>query len=93
MFNLVDNWESIEQHTRQLELYSKAGSYQVKNVKGGVEVKVRVGQFGFVMNKAPKITTNTATVTAIINHNSHIISPPSFYPVPDFSAFIRLLRK
>ena len=48
MVNLVENWESIEQHTRQLESYSKVGSYRIKNVKGGVEVKVRVGQFGFV---------------------------------------------
>jgi hypothetical protein len=48
MVNLVENWESIERHTRQLESHSKVGSYQVKTVSGGVEVKVRIGQFGFV---------------------------------------------
>ena len=48
MVNLVEKWESIEEHTRLLESHAKVGSYQLKNMKGGVEVRVRVGQFGFV---------------------------------------------
>ena len=48
MVSLVENWESIEQHTRLLESRSKVGSFQTKAVKGGVELRVRVGQFGFV---------------------------------------------
>ncbi len=48
MVSLVENWESIEEHTRLLESSARVGSFQVKNVKGGVEVRVRVGQFGFV---------------------------------------------
>ncbi len=48
MVSLVEKWESIEQHTRLLDSSSRVGSYQSKNVKGGVEIRVRVGQFGFV---------------------------------------------
>ena len=48
MVSLVENWESIEEHTRLLDSHAKVGSYQFKDVKGGVEVRVRVGQFGFV---------------------------------------------
>ncbi len=48
MVSLVECWESIEEHTRLLEQHAKVGSYQIKNVKGGAEIRVRVGQFGFV---------------------------------------------
>jgi hypothetical protein len=48
LVNLVEKWESIEEHTRLLESHAKVGSYQLKNLRDGVEVKVRVGQFGFV---------------------------------------------
>ena len=48
LVSLVENWESIEEHTRLLDSHAKVGSYQLKDVKSGVEVRVRVGQFGFV---------------------------------------------
>ncbi len=48
MVSLVENWDSIEAHTRLLDSSTRVGSYQSKNVKGGVEIRVRVGQFGFV---------------------------------------------
>jgi hypothetical protein len=48
LVSLVENWESIEEHARLLESHAKVGSYQIKNVNGGIEVRVRVGQFGFV---------------------------------------------
>jgi hypothetical protein len=48
MVSIVEKWESIEEHTRQLESYAKVGSYQLKKVRGGTEIRVRVGQFGYV---------------------------------------------
>jgi len=45
---LVEDWESIEAHTRRLESNARVGSYQMKEVKGGTEIRVRVGQFGYV---------------------------------------------
>jgi hypothetical protein len=48
LVSLVEDWESIEKYTRQLEYYTKVGSYQIKKSNDGVEIKVRVGQFGYV---------------------------------------------
>ena len=48
MVSIVEKWESIEEHTRQLESHAKIGSYQLKKIRGGVEVRVRIGQFGYV---------------------------------------------
>jgi hypothetical protein len=48
LVSLVEKWDSIEEHARLLESHSKVGSYQLKPVNGGVEVRVRLGQFGFL---------------------------------------------
>ena len=48
MVNLVEDWESIERYTRHLEHWAKIGSYQLKKSSEGVEIKVRVGKFGYI---------------------------------------------
>jgi hypothetical protein len=48
LVNLVEDWESIEKYTRQLEYYTKVGSYQLRKSNDGMEIKVRVGKFGYV---------------------------------------------
>ena len=48
MVNLVEDWEDIEVYTRRLSYDMKTGSYQVRKSKDGAEIKVRVGQFGYV---------------------------------------------
>ena len=48
MVNLVEDWESMERYTQHLEHWAKIGSYQLKKTIEGVEIKVRVGKFGFI---------------------------------------------
>jgi hypothetical protein len=48
LVNLVEDWESIEKYARQLEYYTKVGSYQLRKSNDGMEIKVRVGKFGYV---------------------------------------------
>lgn len=48
MVNLVEDWESIEKYTAYLEYWVKIGSYQLKKSSEGVEIKVRVGKFGYI---------------------------------------------
>lgn len=48
MVNLLGDWEEIERYTRQLSSIAKIGSYQLKKSKEGIEIKVHVGQFGYI---------------------------------------------
>jgi len=48
LVNLVEDWESIERYTQHLEYWAKIGSYQLKKSSDSVEIKVRVGKFGYI---------------------------------------------
>lgn len=43
MVNLVEDWEDIEEQTG----WCRYGAYQMRETVDGIEVRVRVGQFGY----------------------------------------------
>ena len=43
MVNIVEDWENIEDQTK----WCRYGIYQIHEELDGVEVRVRVGQFGY----------------------------------------------
>ena len=46
--DLVENWESIEKIADALAYLKGTGSYRLKNVPKGVELRVRIGKYGYV---------------------------------------------
>ena len=48
LVNLVEDWEDVETHTRRLSHEMKTGSYQLRKAERSSEIRVRVGQFGYV---------------------------------------------
>ncbi len=48
MVNLVEDWQDIERYTQQMEYWVKIGAYQLKKSTEDVEIKIRVGKFGYV---------------------------------------------
>ena len=48
MVDLVEDWENIERYTRSLaECIRAGGSYQLRKLKEGIEIKVRICKFGY----------------------------------------------
>jgi len=43
LVNLVEDWEDIEDQTK----WCRYGVYQIRETVDGVEVRVRIGQFGY----------------------------------------------
>jgi len=48
LVDLVEEWKYIEEHTQYLARYGKVGSYQLKKSEEGVEIKVCIGQYGYI---------------------------------------------
>jgi hypothetical protein len=46
--DLVENWESIEKIVDTLAYLKGTGSYRLKNVPKGVELRVRIGKYGYM---------------------------------------------
>lgn len=44
MVNLVEDWASLEHYSQ----YCRYGTYQVKDVVDGIEIRVVVGRFGYI---------------------------------------------
>ena len=49
MVDIVEDWDDIERYARDLPQYMrKSASYLLKKTKDEIEVKVRVGRYGFM---------------------------------------------
>jgi len=48
LVNLLENWEDIEKHAEYLEHWKKKGSYQIRKSTQGVEIKVSIGEYGYI---------------------------------------------